>query len=355
MKNGATKPMALSTSGSSSRTGCSAVTLPITTADHHAADRGQREGAQGAAPGGRRTDRRGQRHLVGGQRGRVVEQALARRAVSWCAAAARACADRRRRDRVGRRDDRAERQRRGDREFRHRLVGHHPDGERRRQRQSDGEQPDRAGCCCAAPRSCSPAPPTTAAAAGSRTAPARGRGRTSSHPGIALAASPATTSASGAETSNRRARAASRTDTTRTASSEAPTSPDLLRSRSPLPVRILDQHVEEITPARARSAAVPDTVSTSRPRSSSAEPAPRTPGHCEECAEHGEDCVGAPADVHDVRPCRLLRLEPAPARHQALPPDRPSGHALGRTGRELAVVLHRRPGGVSDLAGWSAR
>ena len=57
----------------------------------------------------------------------------------------------------------------------------------------------------------------------------------------------------------------------------------------------------------------------------------------------GRERVGAFADVHDMRPRRLLRFEPAPTRQRTLPRDRSPRHALGRAGRGLAMVLHRCP------------
>ena len=55
------------------------------------------------------------------------------------------------------------------------------------------------------------------------------------------------------------------------------------------------------------SAAVPETCEHLVGRCiDAAEPEPLTPGKCQECDEHGESTVGAPADVPDLRPRRLL-------------------------------------------------
>ena len=94
------------------------------------------------APRRRGTDRGGQRHLVGGQRRRVVEQALTAEQDHGAARQAQPPADRRRRHRVGRRHDRTEGQRRRDRELGNRLVRDEPDRERRGQRKSDCQQAD---------------------------------------------------------------------------------------------------------------------------------------------------------------------------------------------------------------------
>src|SRR4029077_10256483 len=49
----------------------------------------------------------------------------------------------------------------------------------------------------------------------------------------------------------------------------------------------------------------------------------------------------------DVRPRRLLRFEPTPTRERTFSHDRPSGDGLGRARGGLAVVLHRRPTGLT--------
>ena len=107
--------------------------------DRDAATRGQRERAKALAPGRRAADRRGERDLVGGQRGRVVEQAFAAEQRHDPAWQAKPTPDGRRRHRVGWGHDGAEGQRRGNSQFRHRLEGDEADRERRRQRQPHRE------------------------------------------------------------------------------------------------------------------------------------------------------------------------------------------------------------------------
>ena len=70
---------------------------------------------------------------------------------------------------------------------------------------------------------------------------------------------------------------------------------------------------------------------------------PETIAGCEECLRDRRT-VAAPADVHDVRPHRLLRLVAQPARDRARARERPSGHPLGGARRGLVLVLRGRGG-----------
>ena len=74
--NGATSPIALSTSGSSRRDRMNVDDQPEQQPDHRPACRGQHERAQSLGPADRGADRGGQRDLVHSQRGGIVEQAL---------------------------------------------------------------------------------------------------------------------------------------------------------------------------------------------------------------------------------------------------------------------------------------
>ena len=56
---------------------------------------------------------------------------------------------------------------------------------------------------------------------------------------------------------------------------------------------------------------------------------------------HGRP-LGAPADVHVVRPRRVLRQLAQPPRHRALHLAAPPDHPVVRTGRGLVVLLRRR-------------
>ena len=51
--------------------------------------------------------------------------------------------------------------------------------------------------------------------------------------------------------------------------------------------------------------------------------------------------LGTLAALPDLWPRRLLRFLTEPARHQALPRHRPSGHEVVRARRKLGLVLHR--------------
>ena len=62
---------------------------------------------------------------------------------------------------------------------------------------------------------------------------------------------------------------------------------------------------------------------------------------CEECLAMGMQ-LGAPADVPDLRPRRLLRQLDRQARHRPPPGHRAPDHPLGRAGRGLELVLRRR-------------
>src|SRR5689334_2817790 len=100
-----------------------------------------------------------------------------------------------------------------------------------------------------------------------------------------------------------------------------------------LRLRILGQHAEEITPERCRLDDGPRYMRTPRRgrtipiRTPTAHPRQK-PGLRTTRREH----VGAPAYVPDVRPRRLLRLEPASARERTFSRHRPSSDALGRAG-----------------------
>ncbi|HET8592846.1 MAG TPA: hypothetical protein VFL56_04215 [Solirubrobacterales bacterium] len=88
--------------------------------------------------------RRGHRHLVGDQRGRVVDQALALDDVHQPPRRPDAAHDRRRRNRIGRRDDCAEHERHRPGQI-HQLVGDDRDRPRGRQNQADRLEGDHPG------------------------------------------------------------------------------------------------------------------------------------------------------------------------------------------------------------------
>ena len=119
------------------------------------------------------------------------------------------------------------------------------------------------------------------------------------------------------------------------------------RQTSSVVIRILGQHAEEITRARCAVRRGPRTCEHLDAAAILAEPEPRTPGTLRGLQGGRREHVGTPADVPDLWARRLLRLQPAPARQRTLPADRTSGDALRRTGRGLAVVLHRRPAGLT--------
>jgi hypothetical protein len=56
--------------------------------------------------------------------------------------------------------------------------------------------------------------------------------------------------------------------------------------------------------------------------------------------------LGTPAALPDLRARRMLRLFAQPSRDRPLQGDRPSSYPILRAGRGLAMVLHRRHGGV---------
>ncbi len=89
-------------------------------------------------------DRRRQRHPVDGDRGGVVEQRLALEDGHDPVRQAHLAGDRGGRDRVRRRDDRAQHQRRGQRQPGHDRVGDRADGHRREQHVPDRQQRHRA-------------------------------------------------------------------------------------------------------------------------------------------------------------------------------------------------------------------
>ena len=60
--------------------------------------------------------------------------------------------------------------------------------------------------------------------------------------------------------------------------------------------------------------------------------------------------LGAPADVPDLRPHRLLRQLARQTRHRPSPGDRPPDHPLGRAGRGLELVLRRRADDAAQRA-----
>ena len=309
-------------------------------ADHDPAGRRQRERGQAAAPTGRRADRRGQRHLVGGQRGRVVEQALAAEQRHDPARQPEPPADRRRRHRVGRRDDRAEGQRRRERQLRARCCTRRSRprtsspaaGRRRAARSGEG--------CSSARRSCSPGRPTTATAAAARTA--RGSGSSS------ISVKPGNRARRQAGDHQRQGRghveaAGHRGQQDRHHQHREQGAMHFAKPPGSVDVPILGQHAEEITRTRFERLGVADDLRASR-RGCDAEPEPAHARAMPGMRRTGREHLGTSANVPDLRARRLLRFQPAPARQRTLPTDRPPRHAIGRAGRELAVVLHRRPG-----------
>ncbi len=61
---------------------------------------------------------------------------------------------------------------------------------------------------------------------------------------------------------------------------------------------------------------------------------------CEECLKTGES-LGSPEALPHLWPCGLLQQLKKQARSKALRPDPPPHYSVFRTGRRLAVVLHR--------------
>ena len=95
-------------------------------------------------------------------------------------------------------------------------------------------------------------------------------------------------------------------------------------------------------------------ASTCAEAADAAEPEPLTPGRCQECAELGESTW---AHLRMCLTCGHVGCcDSSPHQHanRALPRDRAPGHAFGRAGRELAVVLRRHPAGLTVWQGGQA-
>ena len=140
--------------------------------------------------------RGGHGHPVGHERGRVVHEALALDDVHEPARGAELAHDRRGGHRIGRRDDRAEREGQRPREP-DRLVPDHGDGPDRHEHQADRRHRDRAQVGCAARAGPRRRRPRTAAAAGRSRAPGRDRARSPGCPGSSPSTSPPSTSGIG--------------------------------------------------------------------------------------------------------------------------------------------------------------
>ncbi len=141
--NGTTRPSALSRSASSMRRRTRCTSQPTASpiaVPPSAASRNMPVAREQRHPGagGRRHE-----HPEQGQRGRVVDQALAAEDGHQPARQAEPAADRQRRHRVRRRDHRAQHQRRGQAQLGQQPPGRVADHERGEHDQPDREQPDR--------------------------------------------------------------------------------------------------------------------------------------------------------------------------------------------------------------------